>query len=163
MSTSPDLTATLREWMHVVMARSMNDLGRFLKQADLTMAQYGTLMRLHHASRCGVGELANDLSITNAAASQLVDKLVNLGLVERTEDADDRRVKRLSLTDQGHAFVQQTFDARLGWTRALADSLPPERRAAIVAALRDLIAAADAMEPAPTGVGVTKTGVMRET
>ena len=130
MSTSKHFHSVMREWVELFMARSMHDLTRFIKQADLNMAQYSTLMRLHHLDHCGVSDVGEKLGITNAAASQLVDKLVQAGLVARTEAAHDRRVRQLALTDQGRALVNSSLDARLSWTRALADGLPPARRQA---------------------------------
>ena len=136
----------MREWVELFMARSMHDLTRFIKQADLNMAQYSTLMRLHHLDHCGVSDIGEKLGITNAAASQLVDKLVQAGLVARTEAAHDRRVRELALTDQGRALVKSSLEARLSWTRGLGESLPPDRRDAIIQALSEMIEAGQRLE-----------------
>jgi DNA-binding MarR family transcriptional regulator len=136
----------MREWVELFMARSMHDLTRFIKQADLNMAQYSTLMRLHHLDHCGVSDVGEKLGITNAAASQLVDKLVQAGLVARTEAAHDRRVRELALTDQGRALVKSSLEARLSWTRGLGESLPPDRRDAIIQALSEMIEAGQRLE-----------------
>jgi DNA-binding MarR family transcriptional regulator len=122
---------------------------RYLKTSDLSMAQFGTLMRLHHDDHCGVGEIASQMGVSNAAASQLVDKLVQHGLVERTEDPDDRRAKRLSLTPKGRQVLERSRDARLAWTRQLANHISAQHRAAIIAALESLITASEAVEEAP--------------
>jgi DNA-binding MarR family transcriptional regulator len=45
--------------------------------------------------------LSNKLGITLAAVSQLVDHLVKRGYVDRKVDLQDRRTKRLSLTEKG--------------------------------------------------------------
>ena len=136
----------MREWVELFMARSMHDLTRFIKQADLNMAQYSTLMRLHHLDNCGVSDVGEKLGITNAAASQLVDKLVQAGLVARTEAAHDRRVRQLALTDQGRALVKSSLEARLSWTRGLGESLPPAKRDAIIQALSEMIKAGQRLE-----------------
>ena len=146
MSTSKQFNATMREWVELFMARSMHDLTRFIKQADLNMAQYSTLMRLHHLDHCGVSDVGEKLGITNAAASQLVDKLVQAGLVARTEAAHDRRVRELALTDQGRALVKSSLEARLSWTRGLGESLPPAKRDAIIQALSEMIEAGQRLE-----------------
>ena len=86
------------------------------------------------------------VSITNAAASQLVDKLVQAGLVARTEAAHDRRVRQLALTDQGRALVKSSLEARLSWTRGLGESLPPAKRDAIIHALSEMIEAGQQLE-----------------
>jgi DNA-binding MarR family transcriptional regulator len=143
----------LGQWVNVFMTRSHHDLMRYLRTADLSIAQYGTLMRLFKDAHCGVGDIASQLSVSNAAASQMVDKLVQHGLVERTEDPHDRRAKRLSLTPKGHRILERSRDARLAWTRDLVNKLDPERRAAIVTALEHLIVAAQDTETAEDGRG----------
>ncbi len=144
MSTEP-FTEVLRQWVDLFMTRSHHDLMRYLKTADLSMAQFGTLMRLYRDDHCGVSEIANQMSVSNAAASQLVDKMVHLGLVERTEDAEDRRAKRLSLTAKGRRLLERSLEARLAWTHDLVAHLSPDRQAAVAAALRNLIDASQAM------------------
>jgi DNA-binding MarR family transcriptional regulator len=146
MPTSASLNDVLRQWVDVFMSRSHQDLMRYLKAADLSMAQFGTLMHLFKGEHCGVSEIAAQMSVSNAAASQLVDKLVHNGLVERTEDPDDRRVKRLSLTDKGHELLVRGREARLAWTHGLAARLDPACHAAVAAALEQLIEASRAIE-----------------
>jgi len=128
------------------MRRSMREMHRFLKDHDLNMGQYSTMMRLFHDPHCGVSDVGAQLGITNAAASQLVDKLVQQRLVERTEAEHDRRVKALSLTPKGQDLIEGSFRARLGWADALAEALPAERRQAVIAAMQDMIAAAKEMD-----------------
>jgi DNA-binding MarR family transcriptional regulator len=149
MSTK-QFQGVMREWVELFMTRSMHDLARFIKQADLNMAQYSTLMRLYHLDNCGVSDIGEKLGITNAAASQLVDKLVQAGLVARTEAVHDRRVRQLALTDQGRALVKSSLEARLSWTHALDESLPPDKRDAIIQALAELVEAGQNLEqPVP--------------
>ncbi len=136
----------MRAWLEVFMSRSTEEFARFLKQKELNYAQYGALMRLYHHGDCAVSDLSKPFGITIPAASQLVDKLVQEGLVERTESVHDRRMKHLALTIHGRALVRASLDARLDWTRELGAALSPERRETISHALADLIAAANNME-----------------
>jgi DNA-binding MarR family transcriptional regulator len=48
-----------------------------------------------------IGELAERLQVRHHSAVGLVDRLVEQGLVERTQDAADRRQVFISLTDRG--------------------------------------------------------------
>jgi DNA-binding MarR family transcriptional regulator len=135
----------MREWVKVFMARSTQDLVPFLKQSELNMAQFGALMRLYYQDKCGVSDIGDQFGITHPAASQLVEKLVQNGLVERTEAAHDRRVRELALTSKGRALVESSLEARLSWTRSLGETIPNDRREAIVQAMTELIAAAQAL------------------
>jgi DNA-binding MarR family transcriptional regulator len=153
MSTTEELHVVMREWIEVLLGRSMRDLILHLKQHDLSMAQYGTLMRIFHQGQCGVSEVGSHLGITNAAASQMVDKLVQQGLIERAEAEHDRRAKQLTLTEKGRDVIRTTYEARFGWVGALAEALPPERRAAAAALMAEMVALAQTLEqPTPANV-----------
>ncbi len=142
MSPSEQLTQAIRTWAEVFIHRSMRDFRRFLGESGLTYVQFSVLMRLHHGERCGVSDIGEQLGVSRAAASQMVDRLVQMGLVERREDPDDRRVRRLSLTERGHTFVEEGIAARTRWLEDLAEVLAPDQREAIIQALNTLTEAA---------------------
>lgn len=146
MSTSDKLDQALREWVKVFMRRSMHEFMRSSKDSGLSMAQQHTLMRLHYHGPVQISEIGGDLDITAAAASQMVDRLVNLGLLERTEDREDRRVKRVSLTKSGLSLVRQGVEARLEWMKDLATTLTSKEQRAILSAIETLTNAALSLE-----------------
>jgi len=142
-----------RQWTELFMSRSMADTVRFVKQSDMSFAQFGTLMQLYHVHQCGVTDIASRLGVTNAAASQMIEKLVQTAMIERTEDEHDRRVKQLTLTPKGREWIEAGLKARLGWTVTLAESLTPAQRAAAIRAMDDLITAAQSL-PVPEAAPV---------
>lgn len=111
------------------------------------MSQFGTLMHLHHAGGCGVSMLANRLGVTNAAASQMIDRMVHQGLLTRVEDPTDRRSKHITLTPQAAAIVQELITAQRRWIEDLTGSLTPDQQNAIAEALILLTAVAEELEP----------------
>jgi DNA-binding MarR family transcriptional regulator len=135
MSPTKELTEVIREWSEVFMHRSMRDFKRFMDETNLSFSQMSVLMRLFHGSNCGVSEIGEQLGITNAAASQTVDRMVQLGLIERTEDPDDRRAKRLTLTQKGLTVMEKGIEARSQWVEGLTDALTPEQQNMIISAL----------------------------
>ena len=152
MSSVKQFESVMRAWLEVFMSRSNEEFARFLKHKELNYAQYGTLMRLYHHGDCAVSALSKPFGITMPAASQLVEKLVQEGYVERTESTSDRRVKQLALTSRGRALVRASMDARLDWTRELSAGLAPAQRESITLALAELIAVAQTLELAETSV-----------
>jgi DNA-binding MarR family transcriptional regulator len=146
MVTQQQLSQALREWAEIFMHRSMRDFFHFLKETGLTITQLNTLMRLHYGGSCGISEVGDHLGITNAATSQMVQRLVEQGLLERTEDAHDRRVKQLALTASGRALIEQAIEARRRWLEDLTTALPAEQQANIVSALADLTEAARTLD-----------------
>jgi len=148
MSTNNQFTEAVRSWAEVFMQRSMRDFAHFMRLSGLSMPQINTLMRLYRQKTCGVSAIGRQLGISNAAASQMIDRMVQQGLLERTECAGDRRVRQLSLTVKGRALVQQAIDARHHWLTQLPARLTREQQAAIVAGLACLTEAAQNLEDA---------------
>jgi DNA-binding MarR family transcriptional regulator len=142
MSQSIAFTEVIREWSEVFMHRSMRDFRKFMDETGLSFSQINILMRLNHGGNSGVSEIGDQLGITNAAASQAVDRLVQLGLIKRTEDPDDRRAKKLALTPDGHALIEKGIEVRSQWVEGLTGALSPDEQSLIISALTLLTAAA---------------------
>lgn len=142
MSPTKALTEVIREWSEVFMHRSMRDFRKFMDETGLSFSQISILMRLLHGGNAGVSEIGGQLGVSNAAASQAVDRLVQLGLIERTEDPIDRRAKKLALTPEGRRLIEQGIQIRSKWVEGLTDALTPEQQSMIISALTLLTAAA---------------------
>ncbi|MES0361440.1 MAG: MarR family winged helix-turn-helix transcriptional regulator [Anaerolineales bacterium] len=152
--TIPDkFTLVLRDWSETFMRRSMRDFVQFSKDSGLTLPQMSTLFHLHHGSSCGVSDVGELLGVTNAAASQMVDRLVQYELIERTEDPVDRRMKQLKLTNKGRAIVQDSIEARKRWMAKLTNAITPDEQISIITALTILTNAAHDLEPEINQVG----------
>jgi MarR family transcriptional regulator, organic hydroperoxide resistance regulator len=74
-------------------------------QLELPIGQVKTLMAVSAQEGLNVSALAELLRIGKPAASILVDRLVQQGYVERTEDSEDRRRTLLALTSAGNELV----------------------------------------------------------
>ncbi len=103
------------------------------------MPQFNILMQLHYQRACGVSDISVRMDITSAAASQLVEKLVQAGLLERAEDPHDRRVRQLRLTDGGRELVEAALAARYRWVDELIERLEPAEREKMAAAMQILV------------------------
>ena len=66
----------------------------------LTAPQAGVLF-LVSADGTLIGEIARGLGATASSVTELVDRMVVAGLVDRRSDATDRRAQRLMLTEEG--------------------------------------------------------------
>ena len=142
MSPPKVFSDVIREWSEVFMHRSMRDFRRFMDETGLSFSQINILMRLFHGGSAGVSEIGERLGVSNAAASQAVERLVQMGLVERTEDPQDRRAKQLALTPQGCTLIERGIEIRSQWVEGLTDALTPEQQSMIISALTLLTAAA---------------------
>ena len=90
--------------------------------------------------------MSEHLEITNAATSQLVEKLVQARLLERAEDPHDRRAKQVSLTLVGEEIVKKAIAERSRWVDDLANVLNAEERQKVAEALEILTEASQRLE-----------------
>ena len=144
MSPTNELTEVVHEWSEVFMRRSGRDFKHCLDETGLSFSQFIVLMRLYHGGKSDISGIGEQLGITNAAASQSIDRLVNLGLIERTEDPDDRRAKQLVLTRKGQALIRKSVEVRSQWIESLTEALTPEQQQVTILALTLLTKAARA-------------------
>lgn len=109
---------------------------------DLSMGQLKALVALTTAGSINVSGLADQLEVGNPAASILVDRLVQLGYAQRTEDPDDRRRTLVTPTARGSdlaARLQQAGGERLlRWM----EQMTPDDLAALTRGLSALAAIA---------------------
>lgn len=146
MVSSSQFVQTIRQFMDMAMHHSMRERSHFAKASGLSMPQFGILMQLHYRGNCGVSDIGDRFDITNAAASQLVDKLVQSGLIQREENPQDRRAKLLNLTDKGRELIQQGMEERYRWADQLAGKLTAGERAKVSEALNIMSRVAQDLE-----------------
>ena len=135
MTSTLQLTQTIRQFIDIAMQHALRERAHLAKLNGLSMPQFGILMQLHYRGTCGISELGDRFDITNAAASQLVDKLVQSGLIQREEDPHDRRAKLLNLTEKGKGLIHQGTEQRYRWVEELAGKLSPEEGEQVIQAL----------------------------
>ena len=124
---SPDLT-TAHENMEGVLAHIIQSFMVSMKQHGLSTPQIHALMYIFHAGECQVSDIANLADVSNAAASQLVERLVQQGLVDRREDSGDRRNKRLSLSGKGKELFHESVMENQFLIEVVAKLSPKERQ-----------------------------------
>ena len=139
---------TLKTWVEVFLRHSMRNLNQYIKEQGLSMSQMGALFYIHRKGAIGVSDLGEEQGVTSAAASQMLDRLVQQGMVSRSEDPHDRRLKQIVLTELGAQILHQGIMARQTWLIDLVSSLPPSEQQQVLPALQILIEKANMQEPA---------------
>jgi DNA-binding MarR family transcriptional regulator len=147
--THPDpLALTLQEWIGNFMRSSMRSLILYSKENGLSMSQIGALFQVYYG-RSNISDLGEGLGITKAAASQMLEHLVQQKLILRSEDPQDRRVKQLFLTNKGCRIMQESVRARQGWLDDLVSSLSARQKEQIAAAVKILIEKTNQLDQQP--------------
>src|SRR4030065_2700496 len=125
MQSTDPLIASLHEWSGIFRRSLMGNFFIFARENGLSMAQLGAMLHIFHKGACGVSDIGSDLGVTNSAASQMLERLVQQKIITRSEDPTDRRVKQIALTDKGRQILQESSHANHVWLEGLASKLTP--------------------------------------
>lgn len=99
---------------------------------DLTYNQYKTLLTIADRRQCSLGDLARELDVAMSSASQMVDRLVGEGLVERQIDEANRRQVIIRLTENGEALIARLRQGILDGYRRVLEKMSEEEQEALV-------------------------------
>jgi DNA-binding MarR family transcriptional regulator len=88
-------------------------------------------------------ELARAAILTSGAMTAVLDRLEEQGLIRREVDSEDRRARRITITEKGRTQVDRVLDQRMAQHRALNAVLSLEEREALSAILRKLLIAVE--------------------
>jgi DNA-binding MarR family transcriptional regulator len=111
---------------------------------DLSFSQLRAVLVLADCQEeLAVHELAARLGSSIATAGRAVQALTRAGLVTRREDEQDRRVKRVTLAEQGRALVAGFVHARREAVRECVESLSDREREKLAEALAPILARGD--------------------
>lgn len=104
-------------------------------EPPLTWRQYRILVRVSegHTSLTALGQVA---TISLAAVSECVDRLVERGFLSRGRNPDDRRAALLTVTEQGTRALLQAGELLGELSEDLLGRLDPDDRARLDSALR---------------------------
>lgn len=138
----------LYELLDILMNHSMRGWTEYIKNMGLSMPQFSILMQLHYRGVYSVSEISDHFGISVPAASQLVEKLVQAGYLERAEDPNDRRARLLPLSSKGKKLIEQGLKRRYRWVEPLTEKLTAEERAKVSEALMILTKATREVEKA---------------
>jgi DNA-binding MarR family transcriptional regulator len=108
-------------------------------QIDLTLAQIKALFALWQEPPMTIGALGERLRVGVPTASHLVERLVQLGMVDRREDESDRRRAYVSPTAAGAELVGRLRAARSELLTRWLNRLDDEELAALGKGLSALV------------------------
>ncbi len=152
-AASEALAADLYALVVFVHKNCNSDLFKAMGELDLTITQIKLLHQLEHATgELTLKQAAELLPLSLPAASRTVDDLVRRGIVERHEDSEDRRMKRVSLTEAGRTVIRQVNAARLSGLEHFTETLNEDERRKLAAALAELLRRDDVAVCRPEGI-----------
>jgi DNA-binding MarR family transcriptional regulator len=106
-------TALVKETSELIMAiveRGQRVLADAAALYGLTELQIRVLRYLYRSGPTPIGTLADYLDNDPSTLTTFIDRLEQRQYVERRNDPDDRRVKRIALTENGQLTVEELRD-----------------------------------------------------
>lgn len=113
-------------------------LKNFYSHNELTVPQLSVVSLLSQHSRMKITDFSQELKISAAAVSGIIDRLENHGLVQRERSQEDKRIVYVTLTEafrQSHQHLEQNIS---GYLHLLLRDESDEKVTSIVNALSDL-------------------------
>ena len=140
-AASRELYACLEEFFQRMFALAEGEATDLLVDLDVSLTQARTMFWLSRvAEPVPISEVARNIGLSQAAAGRTVDQLVRLGIVERHESAEDRRVKLVSLSPRGFDIADQHVEQKHRALRRFTDRLPARDCERLTDALRPILA-----------------------
>ncbi|HEX9966822.1 MAG TPA: MarR family transcriptional regulator, partial [Solirubrobacterales bacterium] len=119
------------------------NLIQVIEETGLSMTQCKALLELGGLGEATeprqIGDLAETFGVSVPSMSRAVDSLVRARLATRVEDAEDRRVRRVAITEKGKKLVDRLLVVRQAGMEAFAESLSAPQRRKLDAAIDALM------------------------
>lgn len=106
---------------------------------DISLSQLQTLDTLASEGPKSSSYLSQLIGVTSGGMTVISDKLVRLGLVQRMNDENDRRVVKLEITDKGHEVLRDIQVKRLALMEKMYHQLDPEEFQQLLRIYRKLL------------------------
>jgi DNA-binding MarR family transcriptional regulator len=121
---------TVANELRPVLLKLARNLRRELHHLDVSAGQLSILAEIAKSPGIGIRGLSDSEGVSAARMSKAVEALVSLGLAERHEGADRRRVG-LVVTERGASVLESVKSTRTAWLADRLKNLAPEELARV--------------------------------
>jgi DNA-binding MarR family transcriptional regulator len=145
MAGKPEVEEILNHFADAMSKLFLEQFQQQIAELDLTLLQ-AQVLRILRRGPLPTGQLASELRISAPAITQLTDRLIRKGLIERQAASLDRRCVLVALSARGKRLVDQFRKRRSeAFSGALA-SLSRTEQSEVIEALKKIIAALERNE-----------------
>lgn len=127
-------------WLRCLSNFVSHSFAERLARQDISVPQWVVLRTLYDGSGITLNEAAARVGVDKSSLSRMVERLVQKGLVDRTE-GDDRRSIGMALTPAGKKLVPRLAQLADENDAAFFDTLGPKQRAELLATIKRLLKA----------------------
>lgn len=125
----------------------------FLQETEgfgVTPVQFAALQAVHNTPGIDQRTLARTIGFDTSTTAGVIDRLEARGLLQRNASTEDRRVRLLTLTDDGEALLAQVVPAMQRAQVRMLDPLSPAERDEFMRLLHRLVTANNELSRAPS-------------
>jgi DNA-binding MarR family transcriptional regulator len=108
----------------------------------VTLPQLRTMMMIATGGPMNLAAVAAGLGVSAPNASRICDRLLKAGMLDRSEDPEDRRHVNLTLTADGDALVTRLIRHRRNAIRKILRTMTPRERDGVAIAMNGFAEAA---------------------
>lgn len=105
-----EIIKNIFENLYIIRQRITSDMNLPLNEIPLTYSQWQVLNHVSSKMSINIKDLAGLLDITSSAATQIVDGLVNRGLLTRKRSKADRRVLEITLSKKSLMHMKKSMN-----------------------------------------------------
>jgi DNA-binding MarR family transcriptional regulator len=138
---------------HLIRRLQQIAVGLFIEETahfDLTPLQFAALATVARQPDMDQRRLARSIGFDSSTIGGVIDRLERRGLLQRNPAAEDRRVRRLTITADGHTLLAQALPAMQQAQKRILAPLPAADRATFMRLLGTLVKANNHASRAPS-------------
>jgi MarR family transcriptional regulator, organic hydroperoxide resistance regulator len=135
MPTQNDMLEIMENWAKLYFFQSLTDFFNYLKNTELSLLQAYALAYVFFRGPLKMSDLCEHMMVSPAAASQLIDRLEKMEMLERISEPGDRRVRKIVVLDKGKNFVQENFRFSQRWISEIPAEITTEQAAQVTEVL----------------------------
>ena len=97
-----------------------------LRPTGLTASQFTTMVAVARLKDPPITSLAERLAMDRTTLTRVIAPLQRRGLLEQKQDEEDKRIRRLSLTDEGRTLLSEAEEYWDVAQSQMLEKIPPE-------------------------------------
>ena len=124
-------------YLSVIIRRSQALLVEACSEYKLNYSEFALLLKLYDMEGCSQDAMVEVLSIDKAAVTRILKSLEEMDLVYRRIDTEDRRIKRIFLTDSGKSMEEKIRNILTKMVTFVVEDIPKDKVVEVMGMIHD--------------------------
>lgn len=99
-----------------------------IKNMDLSESQWLICSYIYYHNGCSQDDVANSLDLDKTTIAKSLAVLENKKIINRTQDKDDKRIKRLSISEKENTKITKLINDHNNWLKKIISCLSKEEQ-----------------------------------